>query len=45
MLGSLGTYYMSYFRMYGFVNKFLKNIRASFFLGGNVGEIKMHWVR
>nr|GEZ52070.1 RNA-directed DNA polymerase, eukaryota [Tanacetum cinerariifolium] len=45
VLGSLPTYYMSLFKVHGGVLKQLEGLRNSFFLGADLDERKMTWVR
>lgn len=45
VLGSLGIYYMSIFRMPVIVNKYLESLRAKFFWGCEPNERKIHWIQ
>ncbi|KAL6511810.1 hypothetical protein OROGR_021407 [Orobanche gracilis] len=44
VLGSLGNYFLSIFRLPKSVNKSLESMRASFFWGGTPVKRKMHWI-
>lgn len=45
VMGSLGVYYMSLFKMPELVNRKLESIRAQFFWGGDHDDKKIYWVK
>lgn len=45
VLGSLGNYFLSIFRLPKYVNKTLESLRASFFWGGSLVKRKVHWLK
>ncbi|GKB58453.1 putative RNA-directed DNA polymerase, eukaryota, reverse transcriptase zinc-binding domain protein [Tanacetum coccineum] len=45
VLGSVGIYYMSIFKVPATINKLLESLRASFFWGGDNVQRKMVWIK
>ncbi|KAL4591885.1 hypothetical protein LXL04_004859 [Taraxacum kok-saghyz] len=45
VLGSLGTYYFSLFKMPGIVHQRMETLRAKFFWGIDENERKIHWTK